>query len=325
MTILEAIKSMPEQLKYQPEIQNPENFKLHEKFIVAGMGGSNLASGLLKIWDKNLDIIIHRDYGLPAMIESELKNYLVIASSYSGNTEETIDAFETAIKNKLSVITISTGGKLLERAKETKSPYIQLPDMQTQPRLALGLSLKAMLKAMGDDETAEHFGEIGELLNADDFEKEGKEVAQKLIGKIPVIYSSATNAPLVYIWKIMFNENVKIPAFVGAFPEANHNDMNGFDSSEIGKPLSDNLHLIFLKDAADDKRIQKRMDLAKKRYEERGLAVEVVNLPESSVLEKIFRGFFLSEWITYYLAEEYKIDPEKVQMVEEFKKEMAGK
>jgi len=322
--VLDAIKNFHKQLKYRPEIQNDEAFQKRDKFIVAGMGGSNLASGLLKIWNPKLDIIIHRDYGLPDS-EKELDGRLVIASSYSGNTAETIDTFKTALDYKLPVIAISTGGKLLELAKELKAPYIQLPDLDTQPRLALGVSLKAMAKAMGEVKALSELEELAESLDSGAFEPEGKELAEKLNDKIPLIYSSVSNKPLAYIWKAMINEDAKIPAFCNVFPEANHNDMNGFDSAPAAEPLSAKFHFIFLKDGADDERIQTRMNLAKKMYEDRGLGVEIIGMPDGSVWDKIFRIFFLAEWTAYYLAKNYKVDPEKTLLVEEFKKAMDGK
>jgi glucose/mannose-6-phosphate isomerase len=321
---LDIINNFSEQLKYQPEIENSETFRKQSKFVIAGMGGSNLASGLIKIWNPKLDIIIHRDYGLP-LAQKNLDDHLIIASSYSGNTAETIDALETAIKYRLPVIAISTGGKLIEIAKESNIPYIQLPDLNTQPRLAIGVSLKAMLTAMGEDELSSELEDLADSLNPEEFESEGMDLAKKLKNKIPVIYSSVANEPLGYIWKAMMNEDAKVPAYQNVFPEANHNDMNGFDGSSEGKLLSEKFHLIFIKDHSDDLRIHERMDLAEKMYEERGLGVSVVGLVDSSSWKKIFNCLFIAEFAGYYLAQEYKIDPEKVLMVEEFKKEMSGR
>jgi glucose/mannose-6-phosphate isomerase len=321
---IDIIQNFPEQLKYQLEMENADAFRKQSKFVVAGMGGSNLASGLIKIWNPKLDIIIHRDYGLP-LAQKNLDDYLIIASSYSGNTAETIDALETAIKYSLPVIAISTGGKLLEIAREFNIPYIQLPNLDIQPRLAIGTSLKAMLMAMGEDEMASELENLADSLNPEEFESEGMDLAQKLKNKIPVIYSSVINEPLAYIWKAMMNEDAKVPGYINVFPEANHNDMNGFDSSPEGKLLADKFHLVFIKDHSDDLRIQERMDLTEKMYEERGLGVSVVGLMDSSVWKKIFAALFIAEFTGYYLAQEYKIDPEKVLMVEDFKKAMSGR
>ncbi len=106
----EAIKNFNTQFGYVPEIKNKENLVLKKKYIVAGMGGSQLATGLIQIWNPELEIISHRDYGLPAMPEEALTERIVILSSYSGNTEEVIDAFEKAKEKKLAMAVISVGG-----------------------------------------------------------------------------------------------------------------------------------------------------------------------------------------------------------------------
>jgi len=148
----EAIQNFPKQFAYEPEIENSENLKSYDKFIVVGMGGSHLAADLLKTWKPSLNVTVRSDYGLPALREEDLKNILVIASSYSGNTEETIDGFKQAVGNGLSVAAISVDGKLKELASEHSIPYVQLPDTGIQPRSALGFSFKALLKLIAEEE-----------------------------------------------------------------------------------------------------------------------------------------------------------------------------
>lgn len=143
MTI-DAIKNFNKQFEYEPVIENKSKLGKKDKFIVAGMGGSHLAAGLLKIWRPDLDLTIHKDYGLPDVSDS-----LVILSSYSGNTEEIINTLEKGIENNLSMAIISTGGNLIELAKKHSLPYIQIPITGIQPRSALGYSIKALFKIMG--------------------------------------------------------------------------------------------------------------------------------------------------------------------------------
>ena len=133
----EAIKNFPKQFEFQPKVENAGRLKKYERIIVAGMGGSNLAAGLLKIRRPGLDIISHRNYGLPPLPPKALKNTLIIASSYSGNTEETLDAFKTAANKKYPIAAIAASGKLLDLAKKSKIPYIQLPNTGIQPRSAV--------------------------------------------------------------------------------------------------------------------------------------------------------------------------------------------
>ena len=148
----EDIKNFAKQFEYEPEIENEEGLGKFSRFVVVGMGGSNHPTGLLKIWKPDLDIIVHRNYGLPAVPEKDLKSSLIILSSYSGNTEEVIDAFHESGKRGLVRAVVSTGGRLLDLAKKEKTPFIKIPENKIQPRLALGLIFKALLKAMGQEE-----------------------------------------------------------------------------------------------------------------------------------------------------------------------------
>lgn len=323
----ETIKNFAEQLKYSPEIENAEALKRGGlprhgagKFVVAGMGGSNLASGLLKVWNPELDIVIHRDFGLPALEEGELQNRLIIISSYSGGTEETIDVFREALKKKLSVVVLATGGELLKLAKENSIPCIQMPSIGVRPQLAAGLSLKATLKAMGEDRALEEISELANSFNAADYETAGKEMAKKLGEKIPIVYSSNRNLPLARYWKINFEETSKTPAFCNAFPELNHNEMAGFVSEAASESLPGKFHFIFLKDKNDDQRLQKRAEATAKLYETKGFGIESADL-EGSAWQKIFSSLSLSNWTSFYLAQNRGVDPEDISVIEEFKKQ----
>jgi len=110
-----------------------------------------------------------------------------------------------------------------------------------------------------------------------------------------VIYSSKRNVAVAYNWKIKFNETGKIPAFYNVFPELNHNEMTGLDVREATKELSKNFHFIFLKDETDHPKIQTRMDITKKLYEDRGLAVEILQLQGNDIFHKIFSTLFFCD------------------------------
>ena len=316
MDIYESIQKFNEQFGYRPEVVNGENFKPKNKFIGAGMGGSNIASDFLWVYRPELEIISHRSYGLPSV--NDLNSYTIIASSYSGGTEEAISAFEEALKKGLSLAVITTGGKLLELAKEHAIPHIQMPDFGIQPRVAVGLSFMAMLKIIGDDDGLKISSELQGGLTPTDYEAVGKSLSEKTKGKIPVIYSSNTNGPLAHDWKISFNENGKIPAFYNIFPELNHNEMISF--SDI-KGLADKFCFIFLRDSTDLPQIQKRMDITAGLFADKGLPVENVTLEnKNGPVHKIFSSVILASWTSYYVAQNYGLDPENVDMIEEFKK-----
>jgi len=316
----EAIQNFAKQFGWDPRIENAERLPRHDKFIVAGMGGSHLAAGLLGVWKPDIDAVVHRDYGLPPRSEGRL----IIASSYSGNTEETIDAFEEAGRRGLSRAAVTTGGRLLQLAQESNTPYVRLPDIGIQPRSALGFSMPALLKLMGEEDALREIGSLAAVLDVSAAEEAGENLAEKLRGHIPVIYASSRNAPIGYTWKIKFNETAKIPAFCNVFPELNHNEMTGFDAIDSTRGLSDKFSFIFLKDPDDSSKVQKRMKVTEGLFRNRGFRVSVIELQGRNIFHKMFSSLLLADWTAYYTADFYGADPEKVPMVEEFKRLVSG-
>lgn len=315
-----AIKNFHRQFQYNPNIEgrlSPEKIKT---FIAVGMGGSHLAADILNNYDPTFNIIVHKNYGLPPLPEQTLQNSLVIANSYSGNTEEVLDSFNLALRRGLKLAAISVGGKLLELARKHGVPFIQIPDTGIQPRSALGFHTKALLKIMGKEKELIEITKLTETLNLADLEIEGKKLAAKIINRVPIIYASEANQAIAYNWKIKFNETGKIPAFYNIFPELNHNEMAGFDVKESSRHLSKNFIFLLLTDENDHPQIQKRMMLLKKLYEERGLKVKVLKLVGENKFHKIFSSLLLADWTAYWTAVQYNLEPEKVEIVEEFKK-----
>jgi len=324
-----TIKETAKQFAFEPKIENEENFHRTSKYILVGMGGSHLAADLLKMIKPEIDIIIHRDYGLPTISASDLKERLIILNSYSGNTEEVLDAYDEARRIGLQRAVISIGGKLLEMAKKDKIVYIKMPDFGIQPRSALPLNLKGLLKLIGEETTLKEVGELQNTFHPEDFEGEGKMLAEKLRGYIPIIYASAKNEPLAYNWKIKFNETGKIPAFYNVFSELNHNEMIGFSAggksasggdvySEV-RNLSEKFYFLFLHDSEDHPQIQKRMAITAKLYEDRVLPTYKIELSGNAILHKIFNLLTLADFTAYFTAEGYGLESEQVPMVEEFK------
>lgn len=319
----DAIQNFPAQFVYDPVVENAEHLKRYSSFIVAGMGGSHLGVDILQAYDSSLDILVQSDYGLSSYASGVLENSLVIANSYSGDTEEPIDVFSEAVDRGLGVAVITKGGRLIELAKEANVPYIQLPDEAIQPRSALGFSVRALLMMIGHTQGLKETKAFASSLSSVEFEERGKKIAKILHGKVPVIYSSTRNKAIAYNWKIKFNETGKIPAFFNVFPELNHNEMTGYDVADSTKELSRNLFFLFLNDSEDDPRIQKRMSLTKKLLQNRGLSCESLELQGKSRFSRIFSSLLFADWTAYYTAEFYGVDPEQVPMVEEFKRLMA--
>lgn len=321
--MFESIKKVKEQFLWDPTLQGkPFDFaqvKQPLRVVVCGMGGSNLASGFLEMVRPDLDILVHRSYGLPANIK---KNDLIIISSYSGNTEEALDSFEKAIGGGFNTVVISAGGRLLELAKEKQILYIQPPISNIQPRMATGYSFLAMLKIMGDEENLKNAQEFGKNFNPEKFKEEGMMLAEKLQRKIPIIYASWNNKAIAYAWKVKINETAKIPAFFNIFPEVNHNEMIGFltggttPEGVCGGAI--NPCFIFLKDTTDHQQIQKRMEITEKILKEKGFDFVTTTL-NGSKFEKIFNSLTIVDWASYNLAKNSGFDPEDSSIIEEFK------
>jgi glucose/mannose-6-phosphate isomerase len=318
MNYREAILSFPNQLQYQPEIQNKQNFGRFNKFIVAGMGGSALAAGLIKSWKPAVKLIINRDYGIPAFVANELEN-LFIASSYSGDTEEVIDAYNKAGENGIRRAAISTGGELLKMAKKDGIPFIKIPDTGIQARAALGFSVKALLKLMGEEKALEEVSTLSVKIKPEELEKRAMMLAHELGGRVPVIYASSRNLALAYNWKIRFNENTKIPAFSNVFPELNHNEIAGFTGREAVRSLTGRFYFIILKDPDDHPRILRRVEIMKDLYKKQGLFLKIVDL-EGGGFYKIFSAIVLADWTSYHLALYYGVNPDKTPIIDEFKR-----
>lgn len=316
----DAIKAFTSQFSYSPEITGelPEA----REFFLCGMGGSHLAAHLIRGMSRGAPLHIRSDYGMPEMSEEQKEQTLFIASSYSGNTEETISFAEEAIKQGVKFAVVTTGGKLLELAKEHSVPYIILPT-GVQPRMALGYFLFSLLHIMGEDEITRSMKSfLPDVIKPEEYKKDGQELAEVLYGKLPIIYSSTKNKSVAYTWKIMFNETGKIPAFYNVFPELNHNEMTGFDITPTTRPLSENMIVVLLADSHDHPQVQKRMSLVEKMYEDRGIEVVRKEFTGEECVTRYLRSILLGAWTALSLSKKYGTEPNEVPMVEEFKKQL---
>src|SRR5664279_5408066 len=220
------------------------------RVVVAGMGGSALAALLLKTWLKNelqVSLEVVRTYDLPEYVDF---NTLVIASSYSGNTEETLSALVDATKRTAQVAIVTSGGGLQTQADEREISSVIMP-AHLQPRMAVIYNLRALVALLAHFGVVsyDHFGEIADLSqwlqdessawagDATTATNYAKQLALLAVGKTPVFYGGALTAPVAYKWKISWNENAKNMAFCNEYPEFNHNEFLGWTSHPIEKPF----------------------------------------------------------------------------------------
>lgn len=287
--------------------------------LIAGMGGSALPGDILSSYmhDSRIPIVVSKDYTVPATVNSKT---LVFAISYSGNTEETIEAYKESLSHNANVIAVTSGGKLEDLAKKDGRPLIKVAKGY-QPRAAYGLmtmAIIAVLEKQGllkdQEECAARTAET--LKKYQKFEERADGIAEKLVNKVPLIYASTKMRAVAYKWKISFNENTKIHAFYNVFSELNHNEMVGFTN------LNAQYHVIMIEDENDHPRVKKRMSILKKQIMGKGIDVSMIELEGRDELAKIMSAIYIGDWTSYLLAIKNGVDPTPVDMIEQFKKEM---
>lgn len=309
--ILEKFKF---QLQFSPEIENSKKFKTKDKFLIIGMGGSHLAADLLKISHPKLDLLIYSDFNLPQVSDLNKRNIILI--SYSGNTLEVIKNLEEIKKRNIIPLIISAKGYLLSQAKLLNYPYIELPEKNLPPRLALGYFYLSLLKIIGDNQSLKKINKI--KFNLLKIKNKAFKLSLRLKGKIPIIYSSYKNYPLAYNFKIRFNENSKIPAFCNYLPEINHNEIEGFSNFRFNNFF----YFLLIKDDKDSKEIKKNFKILENLFKKRKFLIDSLILKGNNIFEKIFSSIHLADWLTWYLAKIYKVNPIFTKYIEEIKKQM---
>ena len=256
----DVLKNFPKQMEEASKLG--KDIKISDKvdnIIITGMGGSALPGEILKsfFYSTSIPIFVNKGYSLP---EFTNMRSLVFVISYSGNTEETIYAYRNALRKGAHIIVIASDGKLEELATKQRQILIKVPE-GIQPRSAYAyLFLPILNVLMNSKIISDISGDIEKTINTlkkPIFEERAKDIARKLEGKIPLIYSSDRLYAIAYKWKIDFNENSKVHAFCNMLPELNHNEIVGY-TNVIG-----DYHVILIKDEDDHMRIRKRFDITK--------------------------------------------------------------
>ena len=315
--------------QFKKGIEAAKNAKLkceenYENLIVCGMGGSALPAEILKTAPCfTAPLFIHRSYGLP---KEASKKSLVFISSYSGNTEEAISAFNAAAEKNLKIIGFGRGGKLEELCSKNNIFFVKYPfeAENFQPRFALGMAFSAMLYAAHifsfmPREPLEKLEEIKNILKEKSGarEEEGKMLAEKISGKIVLIYAPYNFKALSYIWKINFNETTKILAFANCYPELNHNEIAGFSGAE--KTANCKIMVLNLLESGGDEKLLKRAEITAEVLKSKGFETIPIAVSDENYLEKYFSSIILSMWTSYYLALARAADPTTEETIEDFK------
>ncbi|MEO8784780.1 MAG: bifunctional phosphoglucose/phosphomannose isomerase [Candidatus Saccharimonadales bacterium] len=300
----------------------------YQNVVVAGMGGSALPALLAQSWlTIKVPFEVVRNYELPAFVGP---SSLVICSSYSGNTEETLAALEAARSARAQIVIVAAGGKLQDLAKQYKLPFILLPKID-QPRYATLAGFKVLVSLLQQaDLLIDGQQVVDQLPQVAQFMKtsveawqptvatkanQAKQIAQELMGKSIVVYSGPKLSPVAYKWKISFNENAKHVAWVNQLPEFNHNEFIGWSKQPVNKPYA----VIDLRSKMENPRIQKRFEVSARLLS--GLRPEpiVVEAQGKTLAEQLVWTAALGDFVSIYLALLGGINPSPVDLVEKFK------
>ncbi len=337
LNMLGEIDNLPDQLGFAYQLgmkHDLPEWKDFRQVVIAGMGGSAIGADLLTSYCASLaplPVSVQRDYGLPLFArETET---LVICSSHSGNTEETLDAFEAARKAGCRIITVSTGGELAKRAKENKIPVWTF-EHAGQPRAAVGFSfglLLAMFQRLGfiPDQKQALEGAIAAMkrsqahLKADipTGSNAAKRYAGQLMGRWVTVMGSGLLAPVARRWKGQINELAKAGANFEFLPEADHNTLAGRMYPE--EVLNPHTMTFFLRAPSDHPRNRVRTELTHKAFMLEGMNTDFAEARGEAPLAHMWTLILFGDYMAYYLAMCYEVDPTPIQALVEFKKAMA--
>lgn len=299
--------------------------------VLAGMGGSALAAAILQSWPGlSVPFEIVRGYKLPSYVGPQT---LYIASSYSGNTEETVATLAEAEQRGCQIAVIAAGGQLGEQAAKKGYPYFKLPGGY-QPRHAVLFNFKALVALLeptgliGEDrirEIEQTAGFLRESVAAwrpdvPTKDNQAKQLALELMGKSPVIYAGPLLFPAAYKWKISFNENAKNVAWCNQYPEFNHNEFIGWTSHPVDKPYG----VVELRSHFEHERVQKRFEVSERLLSGKRPAPQVIDAQGETLLEHLLWTVALGDFVSLYVALLNGLNPTPVDLIEKFKTALDG-
>jgi glucose/mannose-6-phosphate isomerase len=291
--------------------------------LVCGLGGSGIGGSIvseLVVDEAKAPINVSKGYFIPAYVN---ENTLVIISSYSGDTEETLNALELAMQKGAKVVCITSGGKIAAIAKQKNLDHIIVPGGMP-PRACLGYSLTQLFFVLG------FFGVTGsdhvaELENAvrllkteeDDIRSKAQKAADSLAGKTPVIYATTYNEGLAIRLRQQINENSKMLCWHHVFPELNHNELVGWTQKH------DELAIVILRDPGEYKRNDSRIEISKKVFVKYTSNITELYSKGNSRIEKAIYLIHLGDWISWFLAEKRGVDAVEVSVINHLKSELS--
>ncbi len=322
------IQRFPAQLKEAMEIGeaaqiNSHNHPIHKVFV-AGMGGSGIGGDFVREFisaESKIPYIVGKSYNIPAWID---QNTLCIVSSFSGNTEETLNAFEQMLQTGAKIICVASGGTLIQKAKELNLDYIPLPSDWPSPRACLGYSTVQqiyILIKLGiiNNHILHDLKASIDLIkyDQDDIKKEAREIASKVYGKTLVIYTTDRMESVAVRFRQQVNENSKLLCWHHVVPEMNHNELVGW------KDIRNDLAVLYFRNKDDFKRNAVRININKEIIGKLTDTVLEVFSKGKSLIERSIYFVHLGDWISWYLSEMHQVDAIEVNVIDYLKKELS--
>ena len=323
------IRGLPEQCRQAWDkaslLKLPADYSQVDKVVILGLGGSAIGGDLLRGLTASLSrplVMVQREYNLPAWVDEKT---LVIAASYSGNTEETLSGFTQALKNNCKRLVISTGGQLTELARQNGVPVFVIEHV-SPPRAALGYSLLPLLAIMQNlgfisGEAAEVDGMVSALKmicqswqeDSSQDHNQAKMLAARLYGKIVVIYGAGILTDVARRWKTQINENSKQWAFFETLPELNHNAVLGY---RYPTGTADRVYVLLLRCQSLHARTLIRYKVTGELLEQNQIPFQYVDSQGGNDLKHVMSLVLLGDWVSYYMAVLNGIDPSAVPEID---------
>ena len=295
--------------------------------LIAGVGSRGISANLVESLTFGripIPVTVCRGYNIPQFVSPHT---LFFACSYTGNTEETLSAVQKAMLKRANIICITSGGKLLELAREYNFLHIRIPDGSNSARAMLGYQVVSLLSALY------HTNLIGaafirETENAIDYldhnetaiQAEAQSIARKLKNKLPFIYCDGRLQAMALRFQQQLNENAKQLAHVNTFPELNHNEIMGW---QFPAGVLSQAQVLYLNSDHDHERVDKRMELCRRIFEKRSNPVIDIKAQGASLLEQYYYLIHLTDWISFFLAIENQVDPDATETALLLKEELA--
>ncbi len=311
----------------------PSDYKGVRNVLILGMGGSAIGGDLvaaLARYESPCPVYVCRDYRIPSWVGSET---LVIASSYSGNTEETIAAFQQALEAKARCVAVTTGGKLAALAQEMGIPLWTITYVG-QPRSAIGYSLLYLLRILEEAGLVESKGkEVEKAISLVESLRErikpeipseenpAKKLALALYGSIPVVYGPGFLGAVARRWKGQFNENSKNWAFYEELPEAHHNAVMGYSNPAENKSK---FVVILLDSSLEHPRHEARLRITEELLAMENVPCYSVKVEGNTFLEQMLWSIHFGDFVSYYLAILNGAEPSSVEIISYIKRRLAS-